>query len=230
MKTHRFIGDFDLKSGELIITDEEVVHQMWDVLKLRSGEEVILCDGQGMEAPATINERADRGIKVTVGTLTKNTAEPAHLVALYCAVLKKENFELVCQKATEAGVTDIIPVISERTVKQGLRRDRLEKIIREAAEQSGRGVLPNLAEPMELSAALTDAQRFSEKCFFDPSGKGVVIHGLQSDIALFVGPEGGWSPLEVDMARDAGLAIVSFGPRILRGETAAVIATFLAAL
>ncbi len=230
MKIHRFIGNFKLAEGNLVISEEEMIHQIWDVLKLRPGEEIVLCDGQGMEARGVIGERTERGVIVSVGAITKNEAEPAHAVALYCAVLKKENFELVCQKATEAGVTEIIPLVTERTVKQGLRSDRLEKIICEAAEQSGRGVVPRLAEPMTLEAALADAKRFTEICFFDPSGKEMVIKGIQSDIALFIGPEGGWSPREIEVAREANIDIVSFGPRILRGETAAVVATFLAAL
>ncbi len=230
MKLHRFISNFELKQGSLVIKDEELIHQIWDVLKLRSPERIILCDGQGTEAEAEIVDRSVVGLDVKVGMPSPNTTEPRHAVTLYCAILKKENFELVCQKSVEAGVTEIIPIITERTVKLNLRTDRLGKIIREAAEQSGRGVLPRLSESMDLSGALTDSKRFKERCFFDPSGQELSIQGIQTEIALFVGPEGGWSTRELELAKESGCSLVSLGSRVLRGETAAVIATYLAAL
>src|SRR5437762_2809292 len=137
MKRHRFILDIQLRAGPVVVRDDQFIHQVWDVLKLRPKEEVMLCDGKGMEAAATIDHRDDQGILLQVGTVSANTVEPSHAVVLYCSLLKKENFEMVCQKATEVGVTQIIPIVTERTVKMNLRPDRLEKIIREAAEQSG---------------------------------------------------------------------------------------------
>lgn len=229
MKVHRFIGPFSLVPGPFFLTDQEVIHQICDVLKLRPEEEIILCDGRGIEALGKITGRDEKGIQLALGEITPNKAEPGHQVALYCSVLKKENFELVCQKATEAGVTEIIPVITERTVKQGLRPERLEKIIREAAEQSGRGVLPRLAEAMDFEKGLTDSARFGARCLCDPGGQSWGS-SQGKDVAVFIGPEGGWSENEIELAKKAGLSAVSFGQRILRGETAAIIATFLAAM
>src|SRR6185503_3112201 len=92
-------------------------------------------------------------------------------VTLYCSILKKENFELVCQKATEVGAYAICSIIAERTVKTGLNRPRLEKIIKEAAEQSGRSSLPILLEPMSFPEALSSSKANDLNVLFDKEGK-----------------------------------------------------------
>src|SRR3989338_7391335 len=151
MKLHRFIGDFDLSKQEVEITDPKIIKQIKAVLRLEPGDKIILSDGKGQEAEVVLN-------LVSVGKITgiiEKLTEPADAqnsqgfgeakkVNLYIAILKKENFELAVQKAVEAGVSHITPMITERTVKTGLNFERLEKIIREASEQSGRSVLPRL--------------------------------------------------------------------------------------
>ena len=162
MKRHRFIGCFDLKPGPICISEEKIVHQIWEVLKLRPPEEVVLCDGQGREAEAVVGERTAAGIELEIKSIASNTSEPTHQGLLICAVLKKKNFEMVCQKAVEAGATEIIPIVTERTIKLNLRADRLEKIIREAAEQSGRGVVPRLGRTLDMAAVTVDVAMFDD--------------------------------------------------------------------
>ena len=145
-KIHRFLLPADLS------------HQIRDVLKMEAGEVVDLMDGQGMEARAKIIS-TDGAVEVEIDSLRHNQSEPTIKVILYCAVLKKENFELVVQKATEVGASEIVPIISERTIKTGLKRDRLQKIVNEAAEQSGRGVVPTIHEAMTFKQALIDCAR-----------------------------------------------------------------------
>ena len=190
----------------------------------------MLCDGQGREAEGLILERDSNGVSVELGPVVENRNEPATNVSLYCAVLKKENFELVCQKATEAGVAEIIPVVSERTVKLNLRAERGKKIIREAAEQSGRGRMPVLLGPMEFEEALERSRSATRRLMMDASGSALLSKAEPAQTtAVFIGPEGGWSSLELDQAREAGLEIISLGSRTLRAETAAIIAVYLAA-
>jgi 16S rRNA (uracil1498-N3)-methyltransferase len=147
---------------------------------------------------------------------------------LYCAVLKKENFELVVQKATEIGVAKIVPVITERTVKLGINMERLHKIIVEACEQSGRGFLPEIVEPMKLEFALKGAESNDANLFFHFSKTKISASDkISGQVGLFVGPEGGWSDEEVNLAKDHNCKIVSFGDNVFRAETAAIIASYL---
>jgi 16S rRNA (uracil1498-N3)-methyltransferase len=239
MKIHRFFGIFNLSEDRVRITDPDLAHQIHTVLKLRAGEEVVLCDGSGNEALAVLT-RVERGsAEANIRSRRESTGEPTLRVTLCCAVLKRENFEFVAQKATEIGVTEIIPITTARTVKLGVRMDRVRAIVREAAEQSGRGRLPTVHEPVSLSAAFAALGLADVKLFFDGSGElyssGQMIRSSSSErervekVALFIGPEGGWEPNELALAREHGCRIVSLGALTLRGETAAIIATYLAA-
>ena len=169
----------------------------------------------------------------TQAQIAKNTLEPYVDVYLYPSILKKENLELVAQKATEVGVKVIIPVISARTVKLNVRSERMVKIVREAAEQSGRAQVPMFHEPIELSEAFKHAKGNDLNIFFDPGGElfdvRTTIPRSARRIGIFIGPEGGWESGEIELARQHGCVITSLGKLILRAETAAVVAAYLAA-
>ena len=151
MRLHRFIGDFDLKKGTIPITHGDFLNQARNVLRLKIGDRIILSDGRGMEAEGILEGLDKKRALVHISNRSENRNEPECKVILYCALIKRENFEWVVQKATEVGVTAIVPIISERTVKLSLKRERLLKIIKEAAEQSGRTVVPTSSDPMDFS-------------------------------------------------------------------------------
>jgi 16S rRNA (uracil1498-N3)-methyltransferase len=142
--------------------------------------------------------------------------------------LKKDNFEWVTQKTTEIGVSKIVPVISQRTIKLDVKIDRLKKIIREAAEQSELAYVPTLEEPTSFRKALDNARSCNEVFFCDASGESLKNAKLEQsgEVAIFIGPEGGWTEAEIEIARKAGFKISSLGNSILRGETAAIAASF----
>jgi 16S rRNA (uracil1498-N3)-methyltransferase len=147
-------------------------------------------------------------------------------VTLFCAVLKKENFELVVQKATECGVSKIIPIITARTVKTGLNLERLQKIAREASEQSGRSTVPEISEPISFDESLEMTRQNDLKILFDISGKFLGKTSKNSP-AIWIGPEGGWTPEEIKKATQNNFKIASLGPNTLRAETAAIVATYM---
>lgn len=230
MKIHRFILSFAISDGRVEISDTEIVNQIRNVLKLKIGEQVLLCDGNMNEAVGQIEELRKDSVMVEIVKEQKNENEAGRNVILYCAVLKRENFELVVQKATEVGVKEIVPLITRRTVKLNLRHDRLEKIIKEAAEQSGRGMAPVLREPMDFTMAVEHAKANDVNWFFDGSGGAPMAIGApQKRIGVFVGPEGGFDESEIVVAKAAGFAVATLGKLTLRGETAAIIASYLAA-
>ena len=228
MKKHRFIGNFNLSSEHLIVDDVELSSQLAKVLRLKEGDEVVLCDGRGFEAHAEIRSLRKMSVSFRLRTKYQVETEPEKRVTLYCSILKRENFELAVQKATELGVFAIVPVLSARTVKQEINPARLAKIMREAAEQSGRGVVPELKAPLAFTDAIDEGRKYDERLFFHLSGE---LFGSQkrkgASVGLFIGPEGGWEESEVASARERDFAIISFGPLTLRAETAAIVASYL---
>lgn len=214
-----------MKKVHRFVLPPEIAHQVRDVLKMRVGEQIDVTDGEGNEGRATIASM-EKGVEVEMDRFMPSATEPTGHVALYCSILKRENFEWVIQKATEVGASEIIPITSARTVKLGVKLERWQTIAREAAEQAGRGVVPTVREPMTLKEALAKAE--GAKIFFDVEGE--MAGRTKADrVSLFIGPEGGWDADEVAAAKEAGCVIASLGSLVLRAETAATIATYLAA-
>ncbi|HEY4525710.1 MAG TPA: 16S rRNA (uracil(1498)-N(3))-methyltransferase [Candidatus Paceibacterota bacterium] len=234
MKIHRFIGGFDLEQEKIDVSDLDLVHQLRDVLRLGPGEEVVLGNGKGKAVLVRIVELGPGGVVFETVRPINEKSEPGKQVVLFAAVIKKDNFELVVQKTTEIGVAQIIPVISGRTVKLGLSLDRLRKITREAAEQSGRLSIPEIQEPRSLEEALTLARENDLNIFFDGSGGSKDAKTLRVKMAkanklgIFIGPEGGWTKEELVLAKALKYPIVSLGKLTLRAETASMIATYFA--
>jgi 16S rRNA (uracil1498-N3)-methyltransferase len=226
-KIHRFIGNFDLNADRLLIRDPELIHQMNTVLKLRAGEKIVLADGAGKEAFCSISGMAKQGVEVAV-VAREESADPAKKVTLYCAVLKNDNFEFVAEKATEAGASKIVPLVTSHTVKTGIKLERLQKIVKEAAEQSGRGIVPEVTPPQNFRAAVKGAENDADY-FFDLSGDNFTrVNMLAGSVGVWIGPEGGWDESETKLAREAGFEISALGRLVLRAETAATIAVYLA--
>lgn len=230
VKKNRFFVDADVTGETVRIVDPELLRQWRSVLRLKEGDEVELIHQSGWEAGGKILQIGKGAAVVTIESTKRNEREPRRHVRLYCAMLKRENFEWVAQKAVEVGVSRIVPLMTDRTVKLGFKRERLEAIIREAAEQSGRGLLPSLGEPMSLAQAFADSASIKHRFFFDTSTAKIASEKLGTDsVAAFVGPEGGWSEAERLAAAAAGLKNAGLGPLVLRAETAAIVSSYLLA-
>lgn len=228
--THRFIGNFPLGEKRFWIADDELVKQTRNVLRLLPGEKIILSDGMGNEAEAEIISYDKGALEVKILDRKEKAEESLVKIVLYLAILKKENFELAVQKCVELGVSKIVPLITRRTVKLGIKKDRLEKIIKEAAEQSGRSMLAELGEEMDFRTALSDAQSNGINLFFSLGQKSAWPQKskMSKSIGIFIGPEGGWDPQEIETARTAKLNLVGLGQFTLRAETAAIVALYAA--
>lgn len=226
MKIHRFFTTaFTEEAHTITLTDREVLHQITKVLRLTPGETIAVCPGTGEELRVTI---ASITKNILVGTLTeKSTHNNTSLapVTLYLAILKRENFELALQKAVEIGINTIVPLVTARTVKTGLNYTRLNKIIKEASEQSGRTTLAELGAITQFRDAVTNASTHGKMVLCDPSGTEKIVPGQCS---LFIGPEGGFTSEEIVYAKDGGAHIANLGTTILRGETAAIVASYTA--
>lgn len=229
-KIHRFIGDVEIDGTIARLIDAEVARQAKSVLKLRIGELVALCDGKGASWTGPLQGISKEEIEIEIEQTYQGEDGLIRDVTLYLAILKSEHFELAVQKAVESGVKKIIPVLSKRTIKLQIKQDRIERIIREAAEQSGRMVLPELGEICSFEQAIDQWKISGETgVFFDGSGKQLMSSDISVQVSCFIGPEGGWEDLEIDTAKRSGLHICQLGNLVLRAETAATIATFILA-
>jgi 16S rRNA (uracil1498-N3)-methyltransferase len=228
MRLNRFIGAFDLSQNEIFVEDKEFYNQIKNVLRLAVGSKIILCDGKNNQAEGKIIAVADKGIRIGLSGMEKNLTEPEFRLTIYCSILKRENFELVAQKVTEIGARKIVPIITAHTIKQEIKTDRIKLIIKEAAEQSGRGILMELSGPISFKEAVREAENEEIKIIFDKSGeKFNSISDNVSGASIFIGPEGGWDESELKLAKENGFRFYSLGGLTLRGETAAIVASYL---
>jgi len=216
----RFFADADLAAGVTVeLTSDERHHA--HVVRVRDGEEVEVFNGRGSGFFGVYENDV---IRLTTPAPDRESPVAIHLAM---AIIQLEKFELVLQKATELGVRSIIPMVTERVEVRPERyrgkQERWRKIIFEAVKQSGRTQIPNLEEPAELEQIIA---REGLKVVFDadiPTSQHPNI-----PTTLLIGPEGGLSEAELQAARDHGCAFAQLGPRRLRAETAAIVATALA--
>ncbi len=220
-----FVEEEALLSDHLTLTGENLAHAK--VLRLKAGEQILLCDGAGQEALCQVQE----GLSLQVLQRRTSTTEPAVQVSVYMAFPKADKLEHVIQKATELGAYEIVAFPSSRCIsrpdEKSLQKklDRWQKIAASAAEQSGRGRIPQVITLGSYSEALQRAAQADQALLFYENEQALTLKmALQSKtyhtVSLMTGPEGGLEPGEVSQAMDAGLRVCTLGKRILRCETA----------
>lgn len=233
MRTARFFvpAEWIAKSAEAFCIPAGSLHkQIVAVLRMKVADPISLMTGDGEELEGHITEITKSAvmgaIRVREG-LTKSV-KPSPAITVCAAMTKRDTFEWTLQKCTELGAVKFIPLLTDRVIKRPKETPRRwADIVREAAEQSGRTTLPAITEPLKLGEALA----YTEKCvriFFHETG-GAKLPKLHqtSCVALFIGPEGGFSEPELTLARDAKAHIVTLGDLVLRAETAAIVGTTL---
>ena len=224
-----FVGAI-LSAGLLHEIDGQQAHYLSRVMRVKPGDGVILCDDRTGEWAARVTEADKRNVTVElVEQLRPRESVPP--LTLCAALLKKPRFDLVLEKATELGVARIQPVITRRCVADALNMDRARQIVTEAAEQCARTALPAIAEPVTLNAMLDgwdDTALFFADESRDAPPAAAVFSAVPPPAALLIGPEGGFDDAEREAIRAHPSARpIALGPRILRGETAAIAAMAL---
>ena len=234
MRLHRFyITEQVADKKELTIKSEELVSQVRKVFRLKTKDSMVVFDGSGYDYECEIRDFTEDSISLNVMSAAKSRFMPTKDITLCAAVVKKDNFEWIVEKATELGVTKIIPIMAERSEKKSLNEKRLIKISTEASEQSGRGSVPIIHPIITLKEALgwVNANKI-EAVAFHTEGETLARVGLDNlgegrprqVIEVFIGPEGGWSPDELDMFHSYKIPVVCLGSQVLRAETAVIAA------
>jgi 16S rRNA (uracil1498-N3)-methyltransferase len=233
MRLHRFYVPQQIgNESEITIRSAEFVNQVRRVFRLKGGDSLIIFNGTGFDYECKIDDTYsrriltgnDNSLRLYVTTTERSAFSPARKIYLFASLVKKNTFEWIVQKATELGVTHIIPVISERSEKKSLNESRLKKIAIEASEQSGRGDVPEILPIMNLEEAITTESVTAVA--FHTEGEHFSKEKISKDgpAAVFIGPEGGWSQSEIDMFHKQNIPVLCLGKQVLRSETAVIAA------
>ena len=231
MRISRLYIDSPLKSGSQVNLDPEQLNYVSRVLRLKTGFELTVFNGEGGEYSATVSELHKKAGTLVIGEFRDINNESPLNITLVQGISRGERMDYTLQKAVELGVTRIVPVFAERTVVN-LKDERLasrmlhwQGIIRSACEQSGRNILPVLADAMPISEWLeTDQSDCKLMLHAHATNSFREAPCSQGSISLLIGPEGGLSEDEQQKAMNSGFTGVRLGPRILRTETAGIAA------
>ena len=234
MKHRFFIPSRWIQANRVTITGPQA-RQIARVLRMRPGDEIIVLDNSGWEIETRLTAVERDRVQGEVLHRRLSAAEPRTKISLYQSVLKGNRFEWVLQKGTELGVVEFVPLITERCILSDLdaaakKRPRWERIIQEAAEQCRRGRKPALHAPLLFPQSCERARRAGGLALIPwEAEEAVALREILAGaplftVHLFIGPEGGFAPGEVDLAQRYGLQPVTLGPRILRAETAGIAA------
>lgn len=227
--TRFFVQPQQMMGDRVLLEGENAAHAK--VLRLKAEEQVTVCDGQGQECLCIVEEVGQKELTLRVISRMPSTSEAAVRVSVYMAFPKADKLEHVIQKATELGAYEIVAFPSARCVSRpddkSLKKklERWQKIAANAAEQSGRGHVPEILVLPSYKAALTRAAQADIGMLFYENEHATTLRmalesGEYQTVSLLTGPEGGLEMLEVEQAKEAGLSICTLGKRILRCETA----------
>jgi 16S rRNA (uracil1498-N3)-methyltransferase len=231
---HRFYVDIkQIQDRTITITGPDVNH-IKNVLRMKQGEEIVICNGQGKDCYCIISTVSDQQINAEIRSISDTVTELKAKITLFQGLPKKDKMELIIQKAVELGVHEIVPVITKRTIvkledkkKEEKKLERWQAIAEGAAKQSGRGFIPRIMPVQSYLEALRNAKEMEIGIIPYENAKGIqatkeIIKsiGKYSTIGIFIGPEGGFDETEITQAMESHIIPITLGRRILRTETA----------
>ena len=229
----RFFTDKSAIDGSSLFISGDDARHIARSLRMAVGDEITVCDGDGMEYTASLTKIRDDRCDADIISKSTSQREPKSKIKLFMAYPKSDKLETVIQKAVELGASEIIPFESSRCIKKpkadkvAEKTARLSRIAEEAAKQCGRAILPKVSTPLSFSEMINSASK-AELAIFCYEGDGTVslktlldeFNAAPDTISVVVGCEGGFSPEEAKAAENAGFKMANLGPRILRCETA----------
>ena len=228
-----FMAGTNIMGGMAVIRGRDAEHVR--VLRMRPGEDLVICDAKGTDYRCRLVSSGPEEAEAEVVEVVRCPAEPSVAVTVLCALPKGDRTDYIIQKCVEAGANEIVFFSSSRCVAKPdtpeKKLERWQRIAEEAAKQSGRGIIPQVSWAGEYAEALNIANSKELKLFLYETGERERLDAVLEanrdvkSVALMTGPEGGFAQFEADLARIVGLHVCSMGERILRCETAPVVAT-----
>ena len=226
------ISSSAVSDGKALLVGDDA-HHISRSLRMRVGESLVLCDGEGKDYFCTIDDISDREVLCTVDEVSESQSEPPYRATVYQGLAKGDRFDTVIQKSVECGAYRIVPLMTKRCTVKLSPQDyakkcaRWQKIAEEAAKQSGRGIVPVVEEPISMDELIVRLKQTELPLFCYENGTFPIKEALKNvstpdhDSAIVIGPEGGFDEDEAAAAVSAGVIPVSLGKRILRTESAA---------
>ena len=224
-----FVPPFD---GDTATISGQDAHHIARVLRMQVGDALTLCDAHGLDYECEITAIDDGEVVLRVRDRVASVTEPTTAVTLYQGLPKSEKMEWIIQKCVEIGITRIVPVAMSRCVVKldakdaAKKRERWQKIAAGAAEQSGRGIIPEIDAPLSFSEMLIALKNEYTITFYEGGGDSLatLVNENTRSVSIVIGPEGGFSLEEIEKLRQNGAHIATLGKRILRCETAPLVA------
>jgi len=229
----RFFVEPEAIDGTDVTITGDLAHRLAKVLRYRIGDSIVLAGSGERDYIVRLESVSPNSIAGVIAGERPAPSEAATEVVLYQSLIRANRFDFVLEKGTEIGVARFVPIIAARTQVQEAaskaRSDRWRRLIVEAAEQCGRGRLPTVGEAVSFEQAIRSAPGLKIVPWEGERDRrlGDYIRSLPAPppaVSVFIGPEGGWEPAEIDLARESGAALVTLGRRVMRAETAAIIA------
>lgn len=219
-------------SEDLITLDGEPARHIAKSLRMRVGDMLIVCDGEGNDYGCQISDITKDTVELKVCYKQASNSEPSCKVTIYQGVPKASKLEDIIQKCVELGVYKIVPTLTKRCVSRpdekgaSKKNVRYQKIALEAAQQSGRGIVPQIEQQMTLRQALAQDDSDVKIVFYEGGGEKLekLVNANIQSVSIYIGPEGGFEQEEVEQIEQKGGTRATLGPRILRTQTAPVAA------
>ena len=222
MRIHRFFSSQMIETEDFVtVSDTNLIHQLRNVFRYKEGDQVVIFDGSGFDYLAKISSIDKNEVILEIQEKQEGVL-PKQAITLFQSIVKKDNMEWIVEKATELGVSRIVPIISERSEKKDINIDRMKKIVIEASEQCGRSDIPEISEVKNFEECIKEWG--SEAMLYHTESEESAAYTPSHHTSIFIGPEGGWTPAEISLAKENGAFIGSLGSLILRAETAAIVA------
>lgn len=230
----RFFVEPDAVNGTTVKLKGDMAHRLARVLRLHRDDQILLAAGGPVEYLVRLETVMPSGITGVVVSEQPAPAEATTEVTVYLSLIRPNRFDFALEKCTEIGVAGFVPVINARSQMhdeaKAARAERWQKVIVEAAEQCGRGRLPTIAKPVAFEEAIRDAPGLKLVPWEEERDQKLAdcLRSLKKKpaaVSIFIGPEGGYTQEEVSLVRNAQATIVTLGRRVLRAETAAVVAS-----
>ncbi len=224
-------------NDHIITLEGDNAKHIGNVLRAKIGDKITVCDGEGRDYECEIEEITKGSVAAKITDIFSNNNEPSIKITLYQGLPKADKMELVIQKCIEIGIDRIVPVKTEHTVvklegKEEKKLQRWNKIAEAAAKQCGRGKIPRVCGIMSFKDAVIEAAGLDSAIIpyekeRDNSLKSFAKEFRGESIGIFIGPEGGFSEEEISFAKERGISSVTLGRRILRTETAGLVASVI---